>query len=192
MDPMRRRTLSGIGWTLLIVTIIALSAQVVHFGEHVAQVTVWIFGAQQKAYMTPLGMWCMNHLGTALFPQLTHTRQLQLGFEFLHLIGNGVFVLGLTTLLYFLRTPTVWWSFGIELFHFYEHVSLSYSALYIGKAIGVSTFFGAPVAPWTLLAYRVWWHFIFNLVPTILVVMALLEANKALKKKRRTFVCWPW
>ncbi|PIR52118.1 hypothetical protein COU77_02085 [Candidatus Peregrinibacteria bacterium CG10_big_fil_rev_8_21_14_0_10_49_16] len=170
-------------WLIFIIAIVCLAAQVVHFGEHVAQVFSWIAVQQQKAYMTPFGMWCMHQVGMLLFPHADPVRQAYLGFEFLHLIGNGIFLIGIIALRYFVRSRKVVWALFIETFHLYEHISLSLSALFIGKSIGLSTFFGLQISPWVNLSYRVWWHFLFNLIPSVLIAMVVYEVWKCRSEK---------
>ena len=160
---------------ILIVTAVFFFVQIIHFSEHIAQVLAWLFVQQEKPYMTPFGMWCMHTLGMLMFPNVESARQAMLGLEFLHLIGNGIFALGILGLFFFVHTKKVMWALIIEIFHFYEHVSLTFSALFIGKPIGMSTFFGADVSPWLRVSYRVWWHFLFNLIPTVLVSLAICE-----------------
>lgn len=171
--------------TLLGVTAGALIFQVVHFFEHFAQVFVWIVGDRSKAYMTPWGMWCMEWLGRVLAPNQDAGRQGQIGFEMLHLIGNGIFVVGIFGLFKFVRrSKALIWAAAIETFHLYEHVSLTISAIAIGKAIGFSTFFGLPVDKLTLVGYRVWWHFVFNLIPSVLVAIVLWRAYREKRANR--------
>jgi len=174
---------SIISWLVLTVTVLFLAFQVVHFIEHGAQVTAWTGGYQDSLYMTPLGMWGMEKLGVLFYPNEDSVRQMKLGFELLHLFGNLIFLLGIIGLLYFIKSNYVKWAFVVQGFHFYEHLSLTMSMIFINKPIGLSTLFGMEMSQWVSVAYRVWWHFIFNLIPSILVALAIYIAYKKYKRK---------
>lgn len=131
--------------------------------------------------MTSFGMWLMHWIGD-LFVSEGMSRRMYLGFEMMHLIGNAIFLIGIIGLSYFIKSKKIAAAFFIQAFHFYEHVSLTASAVFINKSIGISTFFGMVTDPSFALAYRVWWHFIFNLVPTVLVLMAIFGFYQARKK----------
>lgn len=179
-----KRNKKTIFYTILVITSLTLTFQVFHFIEHFLQVSVWLGGTKGKAYMSPIGMWAMDEIGKLLFPNLEMARQAKLGFEFLHLIGNGIFLVGIVGLFYFIRkSKKLIWAFIIEAFHLYEHISLSLSALYINKSIGFSTLFGLPMSQTFSVGYRVWWHFIFNLIPTVLIILVIINIkNKSIKK----------
>ena len=171
---------------ILLVIVGAFVFQFWHFVEHFAQVGMWILGFQHAPYMTPIGMWAMDWVGVTFFPNASFANQKYFGFEMLHLLGNAIFMVGIICLSLFVRTKKVIWALAVQGFHVYEHISLTLSAIFIGKSIGISTFFGMAVDPWMMVCYRVWWHFIFNLVPSVLVVLVLMELYKAFKKKKGT------
>ena len=173
---------SIIFWLVLTVTVLFLAFQVVHFIEHGAQITAWTFGYQDKPYMTPVGMWGMEKLGVLFYPNEDSVRQMKLGFELLHLLANLIFLLGIMGLLYFIKSNYVKWAFVIQGFHFYEHLSLTVSMIFINKPVGLSTLFGMAMNQWVSVAYRVWWHFIFNLIPSVLVALVIYAAYKKYKK----------
>ncbi len=182
-----RSNLKVFTWAVFIIAVSALTFQAVHFSEHFAQVSVWIFGSQEKPYMTPLGMWGMEKVGLIFFPNEPQPRQSKLGFELLHFLGNAIFLFGIAAAYYFIPSKKVKWAYFIEAFHLYEHASLTLSAIFINKPIGLSTFFGMAMGQWALVAYRVWWHFIFNLIPTLLVALAIYGAYKAHRAKKESF-----
>lgn len=169
-----------------IITVVALIFQAGHFWEHILQLHNWLFVQTHFAYMSSLGMDLMHWLGDFVFyfePDMK--RRMMLGFESFHLIGNAIFVIGILGLFSFVKNKKnkklLSWAFWVETFHFYEHVALTCSAIFINKSIGLSTFFGASVDPEFLLAYRVWWHFIFNFIPSVIVMVILFRMFK--KKK---------
>jgi len=170
-------------WTFLIIAVLTLTFQAVHFVEHGAQATAWVFGYQEKAYMTPLGKWAMEKTAAYFFPNEVGERQSKLGFEMLHFLGNSIFLLGIAALYYFARSKKLLWAYAVQLIHVVEHASLTMSAVLMGKPLGISTMFGLPMGAWSLLAYRIWWHFIFNLIPTVLVALVLYEIYTKVRKK---------
>lgn len=177
-----------ITYTAILIISLTLTFQFFHFAEHFIQVSVWVGGAKEKAYMSPVGMWTMEQVGAHLFPNLPMKQQEKLGFEFLHLIGNAIFLVGIIGLFYFIKnSKKLLWAFVIETFHLIEHILLSLSALYIEKSIGFSTMFGLPMSPLFSVGYRVWWHFIFNLIPTALVILVLLGLKKEHTKRLQKY-----
>lgn len=158
-------------------TVVAvLIFQVVHSAEHVAQATYWLFNPTQPAWMSAWAMGLVNVLGGG-----------PLGMEWLHLIGNAIFLGGLLlafrlpeqylnpTMLKWLRLATI-----VEAAHFAEHVLLTASVLFAGKAVGVSTLFGAltPGTP-AAVGYRVTFHLIVNLVVVFFALKAALAVRDA-------------
>lgn len=169
----------------LVIVVLCLAFQIVHFGEHTYQTSVWLAGEREKPQMTALGMWAMHEVGMMFFPDEPFLRQSKLGLEVLHLVGNGIFLIGIIALYSFIRVKSVLWAMIIEGFHLYEHVSLTVSALALNKSIGMSTLFGLPIGGLEQVALRVWWHFIFNAIPTALVVIAIYGAYSRYKKSRQ-------
>jgi hypothetical protein len=162
----------------LLLLIVLLIIQFVHFAEHLFQVSVWIIGYRNRLHMTPLGMWAMEAMGRIFFSTELAPRRGLLGLESLHFLGNGITLIGIIILYYFVRIKKVVWALAIQSFHFYEHISLTFSAIALNKSIGLSTLYGMDVDRNFLIAYRVWWHFIFNLVPTVLVAIVIYGLYK--------------
>lgn len=166
---------------ILILTFLALFFQLVHFGEHIAQALAWLGGYREAPYMTALGHYLMNVFGTFFYPDASQARQMQMGNEILHLIGNTLYAFGTLALLFFIRTRMAVTAAVIETFHLYEHISLTLSAAYLGTAIGMSTWFGLPMEHTSLVTLRVWWHFVMNAVPTTLSILVLWRVYKPKK-----------
>lgn len=164
-----------------VIAIGALTFQAVHVLEHVLQFGYWVGNPGDKLWLTPwaagtaegVGYWCTlissPNGGTTL------------GNEFLHLLGNGIFLGGLVTLTVFatfsgsapLRT-----ALAVQGFHVAEHVVLTASFMFAGKAYGVSTVFGELSGTW-LTAWRVLFHFGINAVATYYACRAVWQVRRA-------------
>lgn len=150
--------------------------QLGHFQEHVAQAGYWILHPMSPAWMTPWGDSLARGMG-----QVDPSKP-SLGMEILHLMGNFVFLAGLVGIVQITRRSTrhlksrKWARMGVWMqgIHGLEHVVLTVSiALGAGRAVGLSTWFGAIEPGPALTTYRVWWHFAANLVGTAILVMSL-------------------
>ncbi|MBF6174049.1 DUF6008 family protein [Nocardia blacklockiae] len=149
-------------------------AQLGHFQEHVLQVGYWIGHPNSPAWMTP---W-----GTALadgFGQVNHARP-TLGMEILHLVGNFHFLAGLAgvaLLTHYAAGSQArrWGRMGVLMqgIHGLEHIALTVSVLFGAKAIGLSTWFGLLDPGAGLATYRIWWHFLANVIGTTIFALAL-------------------
>lgn len=157
-------------------TVTAILFQYGHFVEHIIQVSAWLAGYTQAPYMTEFGHMLSGWLGMAFFTGDSAERVQRLGMELLHLIGNFVFFWGTLGLWFLLRTRTMRMALAVQSFHLFEHVTLTLSSVFIDKAIGLSTLFGMPMSNFASVTYRVWWHFSFNAIPTLLVTCALVAA----------------
>jgi len=158
--------------------------QVGHFAEHAFQFGVWILGdlsnicGRDTPWMSPWVNGLVEQTGSRLFPAADAPRRMMLGMEVLHLIGNSIFLTGLACLYYCVRSKWVRWALYIETFHLYEHISLTASAYFIGKPIGMSTLFGGVGAIGDrefAVGCRVTWHFIMNLLPMPFAMIGLME-----------------
>ena len=162
--------------------VVGVGLQVGHLGEHVGQVASWVAHPAEPPWMSPLG-------------HLVHLRAMNLGLtppeatEAMHLAGNAVFLGGLSCLwrdschrcaaLGHRRVTLLRRAWTLRAAHCLEHLALTMSAVLAGRPIGLSTGFGLlPVGP-GLWSYRVWWHFIANLVPLVLIAAALLSPGAA-------------
>lgn len=171
---MKRKILDGFVFALLLF-------QGVHFLEHGIQLGAWIGGFRNMPYMTPWATELTWQLGEWLVPgELDYHRIFQLGVEYLHLVGNVLFLLGIIGLWILRRSRWVKYAMFFQLIHVFEHLMLFTTAYYIHQSIGMSTLFGYFQPYGTdvydqvaLTSFRVWWHFIANLIPTVLVGMSI-------------------
>lgn len=197
-EPAAEETRRGIGtrtqW-LLGAVLGVLAFQIVHSAEHVAQATYWLFNPTVAPWMSAWAMGLVNGLA-ALFNTTP-----PLGMEILHLIGNAIFLAGLLLalrlpeqyknpqMLRWLRIATV-----VEALHLLEHVLLTASVALAGKAIGLSTMFGALTAGTPAAAgYRVVFHLAVNLIALVFAVKALLAVrDERLAAAGRTPTGFDW
>ncbi|WP_219806430.1 MULTISPECIES: DUF6008 family protein [unclassified Streptomyces] len=155
---------------------IGVVGQIGHFQEHVAQAGYWVLNPMEPAWMTPWGDSLARGLG-----QIDPSKP-SLGMELLHLKGNLVFLAGLVGIALVTRRLTRdlrtrrWAKMGVWMqgVHGVEHLVLTLSVvLGASTAIGLSTWFGTIEAGPALTTYRVWWHFVANLVGTFILAMAV-------------------
>jgi hypothetical protein len=148
------------------------------------QFGVWLLGdlsnicGRDTPWMSPWVTEMVQRAGVMLFPDVPAKRQMMMGMEILHLIGNGIFLTSLGCLYYCKRSRWIRWALYVEGFHLYEHLMLTLSAYFVGKPIGLSTLFGgSSVIGSTEFAvgYRVTWHFAMNLLPMPFAMIGLME-----------------
>lgn len=152
---------------LFVVSVVGIGFQVVHFAEHIAQLTHWFTNPQAPAWISS---WAI--IGSDSLASLADGGR-PTGVEFLHLIGNVIFLSGLMALTqYKRRTPggsgrMEWLAIAciIQTVHVIEHVALTATQVAGGKAIGFSTAFGA-LSGSELVQLRVWFHFFINFIAT--------------------------
>ncbi len=155
--------------------------QLFHFAEHFIQLWEWFRGFRNMPYMTPWATELVWMLGERIAPgEEDYHRVFRLGVESLHLIGNTLFLIGIIGLQIFIRNKYTKWAFWIQVIHLFEHIMLFCTAYYLHQPIGMSTLFGYFQPYGTdiydrvaLTNFRVWWHFIANLIPTVLIFLAL-------------------
>ncbi len=160
--------------------------QIFHFAEHFIQLWMWFVGFRNMPFMSPWATEIVWVLGEWMVPgEEDYHRIFKLGVELLHLIGNMLFLLGIIGLRLLIKSKYVTWALWFQAFHVFEHVMLFFTAYYIHQAIGMSTLFGYFQPYGTdvfdevaLTNYRVWWHFIANLIPTVLVCMSFKRKKK--------------
>ncbi len=159
--------------------------QLGHFVEHVVQWAMWFVADQTKPWMSVVADTLSHWFGLLIKPTpeyctdisaLTHA-QMKIGMEVLHLVGNTIFLLTVAGLYRLTHHSLVYTAFLIEAFHLVEHLTLTMSVIYIGEPLGFSTLFGHVNEWFTVegaVGYRVSWHFIMNLIPTVLVMKAMM------------------
>jgi hypothetical protein len=162
--------------------------QIGHFAEHALQFLVWLTGkvewvvvvfcGRDTPFMSSPVTQMVQASGALLFPDANLPRQMMMGLELLHLIGNSIFLASIACLYVVMPHKLVRYAFYIEGAHLLEHLLLTVTAYYFGKPIGLSTMFG-NAGPWWgkeyAVGYRVSWHFVMNLLPLPFVMMALLN-----------------
>jgi hypothetical protein len=152
-------------------TLVALgvAVQLGHLSEHTAQLGYWAGHRNSPAWMTPWANGLARGFGRVDPSKPT------LGMEILHFIGNMAFLAGLVGLLMLTRrSPQLkarkWARMGVWMqgLHGLEHLSLMVS-VWAGapRAIGVSTGFGLVDPGPGLWTYRIWWHFVANVIGSV-------------------------
>lgn len=154
--------------------------QLGHFAEHVAQAGYWARHPSEAPWMTP---WAgaLAESFSALAPATPG-----FGMEAMHLVGNAIFLSGAAAVLAVLsrigstsskrlaRSGVV-----VQTVHVAEHVALTVSVALSGRAIGVSTMFGALDPGRVLWTYRVWWHLTINAMATTMLLLAIARRSRA-------------
>jgi hypothetical protein len=171
------------------VIVIGVIGQIGHLTEHVAQVGYWFQHPNSQPWMTPWG----NALARG-FGQVD-TSKPTLGMEILHLTGNFIFLAGLAAVMVITRrarhTRTRFWAkMGVWMqgIHGLEHLSLTLSVAFGAKqAIGLSTWFGQLTPGPGLWTYRIWWHFIANVVGSVIFVVALRHLWRERRQIRASY-----
>ena len=174
----------GLHFVAGMVASLGLLFQVGHFAEHAAQFAIWILGdlsnicGRNTPWMSPWVTELVQQTGVLLFPSTDPQRRMILGMEVLHLIGNSIFLTGLSCLYFCIPSKWVRWALYIESFHLYEHLSLTATAYFVGKPIGMSTLFGAANVLGDrefAVGCRVIWHFAMNLLPMPFAMIGVME-----------------
>jgi len=155
------------------VAVLGTVFQAGHFTEHAIQAHEWLFTDRTKPWMSDIAMWLSMHMGATM----------PVGMELLHLTGNLIFLVTLAAWC-ILMTPNnlMRKAFLVEAFHLTEHINLTATVLLYGKAVGWSTLFG--YAPMLFghdgaVGFRVLWHFGMNLIPSLLMLVAMLPKSDA-------------
>ena len=173
--PASQPSRSSTGWVLWVAVLGVIVFQVVHLGEHFAQGLAWLVNPGQT-YVTP---WAAS--GADGLRVLT-TGAMSAGMEMLHLLGNMVFLAGLAALVALtarLGVHDLRWlrpAVAVQAVHVLEHSLLTLTSIVGGRALGLSNMFGL-VDPQTTrgMALRVWVHLSWNLIGTVLAVLAIRE-----------------
>ena len=188
----RRLHRPAIAIQLLVVLVLGgVSFQVVHFFYHLLQLGYWFAHPTEAPWMPPWSRVAVTDLAALAGYQ----GDMAAGMELLHLAGNWIFfAAGVVPIYLTLRslntergemhaTRVAFW---LQLVHVLEHVSLTSTYLLVGRAIGLSTLFGATFylgGAWAS-SIRIWWHFLINLAVTGAVLLALRELRRARVRRR--------
>lgn len=169
---------------LIAATAAGMAFQAGHFAEHAYQFGHWVLVDRTKPWMSDAANWLAVKAG--VLGDLCGITSSTIGAELLHLGGNSIFLATLAALVYLKPSKPMKWALGIEAFHLTEHMMLVASVALVGKPFGWSTLFGfAPSLLGSMNAavgYRVGWHFVLNLIPTILMMVAFMYGNHRVDK----------
>jgi hypothetical protein len=171
---------------------VGVIGQLGHLQEHVAQAGYWLGHPNSPSWMTPWGTGLANGLQMVLPSRPTF------GMELLHLTGNFIFLAGLAGVVVITRRATKtqahrWGKMGVWMqgIHGLEHLALTVSVAFGSRAIGLSTFFGLIDPGPGLTTYRVWWHFIANVIGSVIFGLALYHLWKERRAVRATYFVRP-
>ena len=168
-------------FTLVVIVTLGISFQIGHFLEHAYQFGVWVFGPRDKPWMSVVAMWLCEKLGMLVLPmpdictdeKAFMARQMALGMEVLHLVGNSIFLVTIGLLYYLIPSKWIKAALYVETFHLYEHIMLTCTLIFLGKPVGLSTLFGGTAyffGKEGIVGYRVGWHFVMNFIPTFFLM----------------------
>lgn len=171
----RREIRPGLYRASLGVILVGVIGQIGHLQEHVAQAAYWLGHPNAPAWMTPWGTGLAKGFGQVDKSKPT------LGMEILHFTGNMIFLAGLAAVMVITHrarnTRARWWGrMGVWMqgIHGLEHLSLMLSVWFgATRAIGLSTWFGLIQPGAGLTTYRVWWHFLANVIGSYIFARAL-------------------
>lgn len=173
--------LMKISFWLGIITILGLLFQAGHFIEHITQFGVWLFGPKNAMYMTPWATSLVDWIGTFFDTTRTIGQSRLIGVEILHLVGNSIFLIAICSYYYFNKTKHVRKAFWWQVFHVFEHILLTTSIFVFGKSLGFSSLFGLNTSILFSIGFRIIFHFVINLIPSIYILKAILGKNKSNK-----------
>lgn len=184
--PQRRR----IG-LVLSVAVAGVLFQVIHLGEHTVQMAMWVRHPQRAPWMSP---WA--HEGSLRLGQVDAGRSSETtiavarGMEYLHLLGNLIFLCGVVALWILARSYRCARSqtrraLVVQGLHVGEHVVLVTTLVLFGRPVGMSTGFGLLEGT-QLSTFRVWWHGGVNLLATAVCVGAIVALWSGVKRRVQT------
>lgn len=155
--------------------ILGIVGQLGHFQEHIAQAGYWVDNSNAPPWMTPWGAGLADGFG------LLDASKPSLGMEILHFTGNLLFLAGIAGVMLITHRAvkskarkwarTGVWMQGI---HGLEHLVLMLTVWFgAPQAIGLSTWFGLLDPGPGLWTYRIWWHFIANVIGSMIFAIAV-------------------
>jgi hypothetical protein len=154
---------------------LGILGQLGHFQEHVAQAGYWVGNPNAPPWMTPWGTGIADGFG-----QVDPSKP-SLGMEILHFTGNLLFLAGIVGVMLIthraLKSKARKWArMGVWMqgIHGLEHLVLMLT-VWLGapQAIGMSTWFGLLEPGPGLWTYRIWWHFIANVIGSMIFAIAV-------------------
>lgn len=163
--------------------------QLGHVQEHVAQAGYWVGHPNDPGWMTPWGTALANGFG-----QVDRGKP-SLGMEILHFTGNLLFLAGLVGVMlithHAVRSRARRWArMGVWMqgIHGVEHLVLM-ASVWLGapRAIGLSTWFGLLEPGPGLWTYRVWWHFVANVVGSVIFAVSVYHLWRERREIEATF-----
>ncbi|MFB9726731.1 DUF6008 family protein [Haloechinothrix salitolerans] len=154
---------------------LGILGQLGHFQEHIAQVGYWVANPNAPAWMTPWGTGLADGFG-----QVDQSKP-SLGMEILHFAGNLLFLAGIVGVMLITHRAVKskarkWARMGVLMqgIHGVEHLVLMLTVwLGASQAIGLSTWFGLLDPGPGLWTYRIWWHFIANVIGSVIFAIAV-------------------
>ncbi len=171
------------------VIILGILGQIGHIQEHFAQAGYWVGHPDSPAWMTPWGDGLANGLG-----QVDRSKP-SLGMEILHFTGNLLFLAGLAGVMLITHRAVLtkarkWGRMGMWMqgIHGLEHLVLTLS-VWLGapRAIGLSTWFGLLEPGPGLWTYRIWWHFIANVVGSVIFAISVYHLWRERREVEASF-----
>jgi Family of unknown function (DUF6008) len=174
-----------------VVIVVGIIGQIGHLQEHVAQAGYWVAHPEAPtAWMTPWGT------ALAMGFQMVDPSVPTLGMEILHFVGNLIFLAGLVALMVITSRARAtkarrWAKMGVWMqgIHGLEHLSLMLSVWLGAKhAIGLSTWFGLLDAGPGATTYRVWWHFLANVIGSTIFAIALYNLWRERRVVKASFI----
>ena len=172
----RRRRSTAIA----VAAVVGLAFQVFHLSEHTVQMTMWVLHPQRSPWMSPWAHDASLWLGRVDPSRASETTSsVARGMEYLHLVGNLVFLGGVVALWYLARPhPTARrrsvQAMTVQGLHVVEHVALVTTLVLVGRPLGLSTAFGLLDGT-RLSTSRVWWHGGVNLFATAVCAAAVVS-----------------
>lgn len=168
---------------------IGVVGQLGHVQEHVAQAGYWLGHPNSAPWMTPWGSALATGLGAPFRSRPA------LGMEILHLTGNFIFLAGIAGVMVITRRALHtkarrWARMGMWMqgLHGVEHLALTLSVGFGARqAIGFSTWFGLLDPGPGLATYRIWWHFIANVLGSIIFGLAVYHLWRERHEVKATF-----
>lgn len=171
------------------VIFLGILGQIGHVQEHFAQVGYWLGHPNAPGWMTPWGTALADGYGQVDPSKPT------LGMEILHFVGNLLFLSGIAGVMVITRRAVrskarKWAKMGMWMqgLHGIEHLALMLT-IWFGapQAVGFSTWFGLLDPGPGLSTYRVWWHFVANVIGSVIFGLAVYHLWRERRQVAATY-----